>query len=138
MLRNFLFIIVLLSFQACKFNGPDELTLLTNGTCLEWELVSCESNVEALNSNDNSNVLMRFCESGKGVITENDNAIVISWHFEKKQTKNKLCWTDNSGEQYCYDVELLTKTKMVLVKDNKKTDDYKKRVVCTYKPLESF
>lgn len=122
--------------QGCKFNGPSDKTLLCDNECLTWELVSCESNVDALENDNENQALIRFCDSGKGVIFQDDQQFVIKWKMAEVLGKKNLCWTDATDFNYCYDLELLSKNKLVLLKDNKKEDGYKKRVVCTYKPLE--
>lgn len=130
--------ILIVLCQACKFGKPSDMLLLTDGNCMEWSLVSCESNLEALQSEENNAVVIRLCESGKGLIKGETESIVIDWEINTIDGSKNLCWKDVIGGEYCYTIQLLTNNKLVLYKDNDQEKGYKKRVVCTYKPLESF
>jgi len=130
--------ILLVFSQACKFGKPSDTFLLTDGGCLEWSLVSCESNLEALQNEENNAVVIRLCESGKGLIKGEAEYILIDWKIENVVDNKSLCWIDGIGDEYCYTIQLLTNNKLVLYKDNDLESGYKKRVVCTYKPLERF
>jgi hypothetical protein len=122
----------------CKFQEPTPLTLLTDGTCLKWELLNCESNIENLNNRASNNVMM-FCESGKGSIISNDgNRIDIQWSFDDAEKPTKICWKDFVNQQYCYQLITLNTKAMTLYIDNNKSKGYEKRLVCTYKPVVSI
>lgn len=122
----------------CKFQPPSSTTLLTNDGCLQWQLVSCDSNVDALNSDIESSSMLTLCNSGKGFLMQGDNMLVnITWNIQTEDSISKLCWTDYSKQEYCYQVSFLNTDKLVLFKENNQKEGYEKRVICTYKPLLS-
>lgn len=138
MKSNLVILCFLLVLSACKFSSVSKKTLLTNDDCFEWKLIGCNSNIENLNSAD-KDLSILFCEDGTGIIINDGERNSIRWNLsldnviEDKTQNDSLCWTNN-GYNYCYQIQLLNANKLVLTKDNSKTDGYEKRVVCTYKP----
>jgi hypothetical protein len=60
--------------------------------------------LEALQSEENNAVVIRLCESGKGLFKGEIELIVIDWEINIIDDSKSLCWKDFIGGDYCYTI----------------------------------